>query len=134
MWKNRGYGREIPGIIVGLVFSGILFGIIYYLSSFSFSGAAFFGTSGAVAALFGYGLFAFLFSIVNRKRRYDAVVGISFLGAVVFMFVEYVLPFGGILVNLSTTTTGFLITVLYGIVVAAFIIAGYAVSKMTNLR
>ena len=134
MWKNRGYGREIPGIIVGLVFSGILFGIIYYLSSFSFSGAAFFGPSGAVAALFGYGLFAFLFSIVNRKRRYDAVVGISFLGAVVFMFVEYVLPFGGILVNLSTTTTGFLITVLYGIVVAAFIIAGYAVSKMTNLR
>ena len=135
MWKAKNnIGREIPGIILGLVFSGILFGIVYYLSSFSFGGAAFFGTGGAVLALFGYGFFAYLYTTNGWSRRYDAVIGMAFLGAVLFLIVEEFIPVGGILVNLSTTTVGFLVTVLYGLIVATFIISGFATTKIKELR
>lgn len=127
-------GREITGLIVGIVVMAIAVGISWYLGSV---GMFALGSGGIIMGLLFAGTFGYAYSALNARRRYDYVLGIMVGGYIVGAYiVEIFLPDGQFLTNLATYNSGlsWIIYLFYGLIIFFLLSASFFYAKRTDLR
>lgn len=134
--RGTGYGieaREITGIIVGFIVIALLVAVSYVLGDYMYA----LGWGGIIMGL-AVGSFAgYMYSALNRRRRYDYVVLTIALGYVVGAYlVELFLPEGQVLANMATASTAvsWIVYLLYFLVILALMGASFFYAKRTDLR
>lgn len=88
--------RELPWSIVGLAIFGVILAIMALMGQFS----PLFGYGGALAFLFGSGLFMFGYSEAPKRQKYHVTLGWGALGGVIFAVINLFLPFATITFNM----------------------------------
>jgi len=127
-------GREVMGLIIGLIVLAVAVGISYYLGSV---GMFALGSGGVIMGLLVAGTFGYAYSALNARRRYDYVLGIMVGGYIVGAYViEIFLPTGQFLANLATYNSGmsWIIYLFYGLIVFFLLAASFFYAKRTDLR
>ena len=127
-------GREVMGLIIGLIVLAVAVGISYYLGSV---GMFALGSGGVIMGLLVAGTFGYAYSALNARRRYDYVLGIMVGGYVVGAYViETFLPTGQFLANLATYNSGisWVVYLFYGLIVFFLLAASFFYAKRTDLR
>ncbi|MCL4332940.1 MAG: hypothetical protein M1162_05450, partial [Candidatus Thermoplasmatota archaeon] len=88
--------RELPWAIVGLAIYGVIFAIIGVMGMFT----PLFGYGGALAFIFGAGLFIFAYTELPKRQRYDTTLGWGAIGGSLFVVLNLFVPFGTIAFNM----------------------------------
>lgn len=127
-------GREVTGIVIGLILFSIAVAISYYLGSV---GMFALGNGGVIMGLLVAGTFGYAYSALNARRRYDYVLGTMLGGYILGAYViETFIPDGQFLANLATYNSGisWVLYLFYGLIVFALLAASFFYAKRTDLR
>ena len=95
-WQTR---RELPYAMLGLAIILILAAVVGFMGTFS----PLFGWGGAIALLFGFGLFVTVYTSEPTRQRYSSAMVWGISGAVLLEVVNLFVPFGPITYNLATS-------------------------------
>ncbi len=91
--------REMPYAILGVGILVIVVAIVGFMGTFS----PLFGWGGAIALLFGFGLFTTIYTSEPTRQRYSRAMVWGISGAVLLLVVDLFVPFGPITYNLATS-------------------------------
>ena len=131
---NKELNRELPGAIAGFIVFAFLVAISYVLGMVHILAL---GWGDMIMGLLIAGLIGYGYAIVNRKRRYDAVMGLMLVGYVVGAYIiEPLMPEGQFVANLadSTAQVSFLIWIFTAIFFLVILIAPFYFAKRTQLH
>lgn len=134
--RERGYwieAREVTGIMIGLVIIGLMVAVSYVLGNYMFA----LGWGGIIMGLAFGSFLGYMYSALNRRRRYDYVVFIIALGYLIGAYIiELFVPEGQVLVSLSTISNpvAWIVYLLYFLVILSLMGASFFYAKRTDLR
>ena len=134
MAKTKELQRELPGAIIGFILLAIFVGISWFLGEV---GIFALGWGGIVFGLLIAGFFGYMYAALNKKRRYDSVMGIMLAGYLLGAYViTPVFPEGQFIVNLATSTSSaaYIIWILMAVFMLAVLLSPFMYAKRTNLR
>ncbi len=130
---NYGVGKEMPYIILGIVFLGILVAISWVIGSL---GIYEFGGGAISYGLLGSGAVGYLYAALNRKRKYSDTLFAMAGGYIVWaFFIPIVIPEASATLNIiQASVYGFFVEILYGAVIFVLNVAALVYAKRTDLR
>ncbi len=134
MARRTGIGREVPGIILGLILYSIFVAISWFLGE---TGIFSLGWGGIVMGVVVSGFAGYMYAALDRVRRYDYTIGIMIFGyAIGAYLVEIFLPQGQLLVNLATSTSGaaFVLWILGFVFGLVLLVAPLVYAKRRDVR
>ena len=91
--------HEMPYALLGVGIIMIVAAIVGFMGTFS----PLFGWGGAIALLFGFGLFTTIYTSEPTRQRYSRAMVWGISGAVLLLVVNLFVPFGPITYNLATS-------------------------------
>lgn len=130
---NYQLGREIPGILLGIVLLGVLVAISYVLGIMGFYGL---GNPAMAFGLLGSGFVGYLYAALNRRRKYGDTLGLMAFGYAIWAFlIPLVIPEAALMSNMiQASTYGFFVEIIYYLVIFLLNIAALVYAKRTDLR
>lgn len=128
-----GTSKEIPGILLGMFLLIMMVIVSYFIGVLGFFA---FGTVNISTGMLIGGFLGYLYSALNRKRRYDTVLFMIVIGYILGAFMLPLLfPVGALLYNvIMASVYGFVVEILYYLVIIALLLASFIYAKRQDLR
>ncbi len=131
--QNYQIGKEIPGIILGIVLLGILVALSYVLGILGFYGL---GNPAISYGLLGSGFMGYLYAALNRRRKYSDTLGFMAFGYFIWAFlIPMFVPAAAIISNvIQASSFGFFVALVYYLAILLLNVAALVYAKRTDLR
>lgn len=130
---NYGLSREIPFIMVGIVFLGILVVISWVIGTLGFYE---FGGAAISYGLLGSGFLGYMYAALNRRRKYGDTLFVMAGGYILWAYlIPFVMPEASLTWNIiQASSYGFFVEIIYGLVIFLLNVAALVYAKRTDLR